>query len=148
MNHAHTYEGGCHCGSIRYQFTAPFNLENMPVRTCSCSFCIKSGGRYTAHPEGHLTVTIQAGAQTTRYRFGHQTADFHICKTCGGNPYVSCTIENRLYAVLNVNSLDQADHLARQLAPVKDFSGEQPEDRLQRRKQGWIANVTIKKVDT
>ncbi len=35
-----THEGGCHCGRVRFQVTAPARLN---VADCNCSICAKSG---------------------------------------------------------------------------------------------------------
>jgi len=51
-------------------------------------------------------------------------------------PIVTCTIEGRRYAVVNVNTLEDVDKS--QLAEeVTNFEGESEHDRLARRKRNW-----------
>ena len=39
MNKVRTYEGGCHCGRVRFRVTA--DLETVSI--CNCSICTKKG---------------------------------------------------------------------------------------------------------
>jgi hypothetical protein len=71
-----------------------------------------------------------------RYRFGTRTADFHVCSTCGVVPIVTCEIEGRRYAVVNVNTFEGIDR-ARFVNAVVDFDGESTEGRLARRQRNW-----------
>ncbi len=135
-------EGGCHCGNIRYRFHSPLELGSIPVRACGCSFCTRIRGRHTSHPNGRLEATIQHGEDVHNYRFGTGTADFVICRRCGGAPYVLSRIEGHLYAVLNVNTLD-GDPLGHVAPARSDFEGETTEARLARRKQKWIGEVHV-----
>ena len=133
-------DGSCHCGNIRFTFFWPGPAAAIPVRTCSCSFCLKHGGVYTSHPKGRLEVRISEPSRVTRYRFGTQTAEFHICQGCGVVPLVTSTIEGTVYAVVNVNSFEGVDPSELDRS-VTDFGGETPDSRLTRRQRNWIANV-------
>ncbi|CAM3300982.1 aldehyde-activating protein [Pseudomonas floridensis] len=79
MSHIHT--GGCHCGSLRYQFDAP--LED--IAHCHCSICRRtSGGTVMTW----LTVPLQsfqwlAGSPAT-YDSG-QTCVRYFCGNCGAH---------------------------------------------------------------
>jgi hypothetical protein len=57
-------------------------------------------------------------------------------------PFVTSTIDGRLYAVVNVNTFEGIDRdaIARQM---KDFDGEDTAGRLERRKRRWIPDVRI-----
>lgn len=138
----HVLEGGCHCGAIRYRYHSPIGIEAMPVRACGCSFCKRIRGRYTSHPEGRLEATLVAEDAVSRYQFGTISADLMVCKRCGGMPFVVSTIEDRMYAVLNINTLD-GDPLGGVEAADADFDGESKDDRLARRKNGWIGDVRL-----
>ena len=83
--------------------------EQMPARVCGCSFCTKHGGVWTSHPAARLVLRIADTAEATRYRFGTGTADFHVCRACGAVPAVTCALEGRVYAVVNVNCLEGID---------------------------------------
>jgi len=61
---------------------------------------------------------------------------------CGVVPFVTSTIDGNEYAVVNVNTFDNVDH-ADFDSSVTDFDGESIGDRLERRKQKWIAQVRM-----
>lgn len=134
--------GSCHCGNIRFELAWPREALPIPARACDCSFCVKHGGVWTAHPQATLRVTFADGAAVEAYRFGTATADFHVCRGCGVAPVVTSTIEGRRYAVISVNALDDLDPTWLQHARVS-FEGEDSADRLARRQRNWIADVTL-----
>ena len=135
------FDGSCHCGNIRFTFVWPEAVATLPTRACGCTFCRKHGGNYTSHPDAKLDVTIGDPDKVERYRFGTETADFHICRACGVVPVVTCTLEGTEYAVVNVNTLNDVARAMFETADT-DFDGETTDDRLARRKRKWIGNVT------
>lgn len=135
-------DGKCHCGTITFVLQWPGEGETIPVRACSCSFCVKHGGVYTSHRDAELAAVIHDKALVSRYRFGTETADFYICSRCGVVPFVTSTIEDNLYAVVNVNSFENIDP-SRFSRAVTDFDGETTENRLERRQRNWIPSVSI-----
>lgn len=77
-----------------------------------------------------------------RYQFDTKTATFHICSVCGIVPVVTSEIEGNLYAIVNVNTLDNIDiELIKNT--TTDFNDENEEFRLARRKNNWIADVSF-----
>ena len=135
-------EGACHCANMRFTFELPEPDGAIHVRACGCTFCRKHGGVYSSHPAGRLAARIGDAALVKRYRFGTETADFHICRTCGVVPFATSTIDGRAYAVVNVNSFEGvgAGELA---SSPSDFDGETVDSRLARRRRNWIPDVTI-----
>ena len=83
-----------------------------------------------------------AMSMRSRCRFGTGTAEFHVCRACGAVPAVSCGLEGRTYAVVNLNCLQGIDLAALDRIPT-DFEGEAVADRLARRRARWIADVAI-----
>lgn len=138
--------GSCHCGNIQYEFIHPDFDPNsdakLPVRRCTCSFCIKHGGIYTSHPKGALNVQIEDESFVHRYQFGTKSAHFYICKRCGIFPFVTSEVEGNTYAVVNVNTFDNVNH-DNFIPADTDFEAEDVTDRLGRRTQTWISTVTI-----
>jgi hypothetical protein len=134
--------GKCHCGNIAFEFEIPGDPPEIPVRACGCSFCVKHGGVWTSARGARLAVAVRDPSLVSKYAFGTRTADFHVCARCGVVPLASCTIEDRLYAVVNVNLFEdvEASRLRRAAA---DFEGEDVDSRLARRKRNWIADVRI-----
>jgi len=125
-----------------------FDLEwggdplEIPARACGCSFCVKHGGVWTSNPKSRLTVIVEDPKFVSKYAFGTRTAAFHVCSRCGVVPFVTSEIANHVYAVVNVNALEDVDptRLSRAAA---NFEGEELEFRLARRARNWIADVRI-----
>jgi hypothetical protein len=135
-------DGKCHCGNIAFELEWEGEPPEIPARACSCSFCVKHGGVWTSNPKARLAVTIRDVSLVSKYVFGSRTATFHICSRCGTVPLVTSEISNRLYAVVNVNALDDVDPSWLHRGAVT-FEGEDVESCLERRKCNWIADVRI-----
>lgn len=103
---------------------------------------MKHGGVWTSHPRSRLVVTVADPSHVTRYQFGTRTAVFHVCARCGVPPLVTCEIEGRTYAVVNVNCLEGVDPASLDRASA-NFDAEDVDSRLARRKRGWIADVAL-----
>jgi hypothetical protein len=139
MHHPVSYRriyGSCHCGNIRVTFDWPDSEPTIPVRACGCALCTKHRAVWTSHPNGRFYLRIADDSQATRYRFGTNTADFHVCLTCGVMPIVTCMIEGTQYAVVNVNTFDNVDR-SLLVEMATDFEGETTENRLARRRRNW-----------
>jgi hypothetical protein len=134
--------GRCHCGNIALELDWRGDPREIPARACGCSFCLKHGGVWTSQPDSTLVVNVGDPAQVSKYAFGTETATFHVCSRCGIVPLVTSEIDNRLYAVVNVNALEGVDPAALRKAAAS-FEGEDVESRLARRKRNWIADVRI-----
>ena len=133
-------DGSCHCRNIRFRLDWQPEPEFIPARACDCSFCVKHGGVWTSCPAGKLQVTLRHPDRVAVYAFETKTADFHVCCICGVVPVVSCSIDERLYAVVSVNAFDDAARSLIRQAPIS-FSAEATGDRLARRQRNWIAQV-------
>jgi hypothetical protein len=128
--------GSCHCGNIRVTLDWPDSGTTIPVRACGCSLCTKHRAVWTSHPDGRFYLRIADDSQVTRYRFGTNTADFHICLVCGVMPIATSMIEVTQYAVVNVNTFDDVDR-SQLVEAATDFEGEAVENRLARRRRSW-----------
>ena len=133
-------KGSCHCGNMSFSLTWDPDPAEIPARACGCSFCQKHGGVWTSNPRGALEVRVKEPARVSRYSFGTKTADFHVCTRCGIVPVVTCELDGRLYAVVNVNAFENVDPALLKRGPT-DFEGEATDARLARRKRNWIADV-------
>ena len=73
-----TYEGGCHCGKVRFRVTADLDR----VSECNCSMCAKKG--YL-----HLIVTLEqfellsGEDDLATYEFNTRVAKHRFCRHCG-----------------------------------------------------------------
>ena len=134
--------GRCHCGNIAFALDWPGAPTEVVARACSCTFCVKHGGVWTSNPSAKLSIAFQQADAVSKYSFGTKTAIFHVCKCCGTVPVVTSEIDNRLYAVVNVNTFEDFD-FARLRRQGADFGGEDHRSRLLRRQGKWIADVRI-----
>ena len=73
-----TYEGGCHCGAVKYRVTASF--ENAIV--CNCSICSKTGSKLAFAPAARFELVSGEGALTD-YQFGKKRIHHLFCSRCG-----------------------------------------------------------------
>lgn len=80
-----SYQGSCHCGSIKFTFKAPEIVDGL---RCNCTVCIKKGammGNFVVAPED---IDIQAaGDALGTYEFASHVAKHHFCKRCGIYPF-------------------------------------------------------------
>jgi len=74
-----TYEGGCHCGAVRFEFDAPANPE---LFDCNCSICRMSGFLHLLVPKAKFRL-LQGSDYLTEYRFGTGRARHLFCRRCG-----------------------------------------------------------------
>ncbi len=73
------HTGGCHCGRVRFEVTAPAHLE---VSECNCSICSKTGFLHLIVPKSRFRLLSGEDALTT-YRFNTGVARHLFCSTCG-----------------------------------------------------------------
>ncbi len=134
-------KGKCHCGNISFEFKTGKSIADFSVRKCDCSYCTKQGNRYISDSDGELHIKYENKNLVNNYSFGTKTAEFLICMTCGVIPVAICNIEGQDFGIVNVNSLDDADHFGRH-SKLMSYDGESLDKRLARRKQNWISRVT------
>jgi hypothetical protein len=73
------HRGGCHCGRVRFEVTAPARIL---VTDCNCSICSKSGYLHLIVPADRFRLLSGADALTT-YSFNTHAAKHVFCSTCG-----------------------------------------------------------------
>lgn len=106
-----TYQGGCHCGRVRFRVTAALSR----VTECNCSICAKKGFLHLIVPPAAFELVSGADALTT-YRFGTGTARHTFCATCGIHPfYVPRSDPDKID--VNVRCLDGVDVAAIKPSP-------------------------------
>ena len=134
--------GKCHCGNIGLELEWEGAPPRIPARACGCSFCVKHGGVWTSNPKARLAVGIREPSLVAKYAFGTRTATFHLCVRCGVVAFVTSEIDGRVYAVVNVNTLENVEPAWLDRAAAS-FEAEDLASRLARRKRNWIAEVRI-----
>lgn len=136
-----TLKGHCHCGAIEVELKMDSDAALSP-RHCGCGFCQQHGALYVSTPSGVLSITLNS-SEVNRYEFGHKTAKFLVCSRCGVMVTAISEIDAHLYAVLNANVLSPPLAVDKCSVPTTDYEAEDISVRLDRRKERWIANVTV-----
>jgi hypothetical protein len=134
------HSGGCHCGNMTLHLRLSRAPEQMPLRSCSCSFCRSHGTRTVSDRDGCVEISVADWSVLERYRFGSRTADYLVCRRCGVYVGAVCETSDGLRAVVNVNCLDdRAAFMQTPTAP--DYDGEATDARLARRATNWMPAV-------
>jgi centromere protein V len=71
--------GGCHCGKVRFEVTAPASIS---VVDCNCSMCSKSGYLHLIVPKSRFRL-LQGEDVLTTYTFNTGVAKHLFCSICG-----------------------------------------------------------------
>lgn len=135
-------DGRCHCGNIAFSLRWEPDPAEIPARACDCSFCTRHGAVWTSHPDGRLQVRVADSAAVSRYAFGTRSAAFHVCMHCGVVPLVTSSIEDHVYAVVNVHTFENIDPARVRQLPAS-FGEEAIDVRLARRQNRWIRHVAF-----
>ena len=132
--------GNCHCGNVSFRLNWLPEPGVILARACTCSFCRKHGAVWASCPTGSLAITVKNHTGLSQYSFATKTAVFHVCATCGAVPVATSQIDNRLYAVVNVNAFESVEPslLSTVTASLND---ENELTRLTRRARNWIPDV-------
>ncbi len=77
------YEGGCHCGAVRFAVEAP---ESVEVERCNCSICAKSGFLHLIVPLSRFEL-LSGRDDLTTYTFNTGVAEHYFCSHCGIKPF-------------------------------------------------------------
>ena len=100
------HAGGCHCGSVRWQFASPLALASFVPRACDCDFCSRHRAAWISDPGGALRIRAREES-LQRYRQGSGQAEFLMCRECGVLVAVVATGEGgRLLGAANRNAFD------------------------------------------
>jgi hypothetical protein len=73
------HSGGCHCGRVRFEVTAPAAIS---VAECNCSICAKSAYLHLIVPKSRFRL-VQGEEFLTTYAFNTGVAQHLFCKVCG-----------------------------------------------------------------
>jgi hypothetical protein len=116
-----TFDGGCHCGRVRFRVTAELN----GIAYCNCSVCTKKGFLHLIVAPGQFELLSGEDALST-YQFNTGTAKHTFCRHCGIHPfYVPRSDPDKID--VNVRCLDDIDLTAITVLP---FDGRNWEDAM------------------
>jgi len=111
-----TYQGGCHCGAVRYQVT----MKLTGAITCNCSICSKTGTMLSFVPATQFE--LKSGEDSlTDYQFGKERIHHLFCKRCGVRSFARGKMpDGTAMAAINVRCLDDVEL---ESVPTKHFDG-------------------------
>ena len=119
------YEGGCHCGAVRYAIET--KLES--ATECNCSICTKKGVINHRVAAERLTI-LQGRDALGLYQFGTLTAKHWYCRNCGIHVFSNPRRAPDQYAV-NLRTLDDF-HRVIQGVEIRHFDGQHWEEAVLR----------------
>jgi len=73
------HSGGCHCGRVRFEVSAPAAIS---VAECNCSICARSAYLHLIVPKARFRL-LQGEESLTVYSFNTGVAKHFFCKVCG-----------------------------------------------------------------
>jgi hypothetical protein len=73
-----TYQGGCHCGAVRYEAETDLGA----VIECNCSHCYRKGFLLTFVPVERFRL-LSGDGELTEYRFNKKQIAHLFCRVCG-----------------------------------------------------------------
>jgi hypothetical protein len=113
---ARTYQGGCHCGEVRYEVTSDLGT----VISCNCSICMKSGSLLTFVPASAFALT-KDGDALIDYQFNKHVIHHMICPKCGIKSFAKGAMpDGSPMVAVNVRCLDDIDLKALE---ITEFDG-------------------------
>jgi hypothetical protein len=77
-----SYEGGCHCGRVRFRVTADLSESLL----CNCSICTMKGFIHLIVPPEWFEL-VSGKDELTTYEFNTKTAKHTFCRHCGIYPF-------------------------------------------------------------
>ena len=115
-----TYQGSCHCGSVRYE--VDLDLAEGTIK-CNCSFCLKERNWLAATKPGAFRL-LAGEADLTEYQFGGKRIHHLFCRHCGVKSFSwAAGADGKRGHVINVNTLDEVDESELLNAPVMFVNG-------------------------
>ena len=96
------YQGGCHCGAVRFSVEV---AEPAEIERCNCSICSMSGFLHLIVPQNDFAI-LQGEELLSTYTFNSGVARHYFCRNCGIKSfYVPRTNPDGID--VNVNCLDR-----------------------------------------
>jgi hypothetical protein len=106
------YEGGCHCGAVRFRFRSEEITRGI---RCNCSFCIRQGAvKSTAYVPPEDIELLEGRDALQLYMFGDRMVNHYHCRTCGIDPFHD-TVERPGYLRFNLGCVEGLEPLALQI---------------------------------
>lgn len=102
MSELQSYQGGCHCGDVRFSVEAAAAVE---LERCNCSICKMGGYLHLIVPASRFRL-VKGEEQLSCYEFNSGIAKHYFCRRCGIKPFY-IPRSNPDGVDVNVNCLDE-----------------------------------------
>lgn len=122
---SYEYQGGCHCGDVRYKITLSHPLEKSEILLCNCSMCEKFAYLHLIVAKEHFSL-ITDPKHLHNYQFNKKIAKHYFCKNCGVKSFYQPRSHPNAWSI-NVRCID--DFSQYQLN-IKDFDGKNWEQNI------------------
>ena len=110
------YQGGCHCGNVRYEIETQIDSG----LTCNCSICFKKGHVLTFAPEASFKL-LKGEDSLSDYQFNKKTIHHLFCKNCGVSSFGKGSMPDGTKMVsINMRCLDGFDMKS---IPITEYDG-------------------------
>ena len=96
------HAGGCHCGRVRFEVSAPAEIT---VADCNCSICRRSGYLHLIVPQSRFRL-LRGEDSLATYTFNTGVARHLFCKVCGVKSFYVPRSHPDCYSV-NARCLDE-----------------------------------------
>jgi len=128
-----TYEGGCHCGRVRFRIQV--DLAETPIGECNCSICTKKAILHL--PVANDRLELLSGADDlAAYTFNTGTAKHTFCRHCGIHAFYRPRSDPENYSV-NARCLDDYD--PETMPSQRLFDGREWENHFAQAGDEWAA---------
>jgi len=118
------HSGGCHCGRVRFEVTAP---EDIDVTDCNCSVCRMVGFLHLIVPGSDFRLVSGQDDMET-YTFNTGVAKHYFCRHCGIKSfYVPRSHPDGIS--VNANCLDEGTVVSQRVSP---FDGQNWEENVRK----------------
>jgi len=117
MSEPKRYQGGCHCGKVRYEATT----DLARVIECNCSHCSRKGFLLSFVTPDAFTLLAGDG-ELTEYQFNKHVIHHVFCKTCGIKSFAYGKGQTGEMVAINLRCLDDID-IFKTVAEATQFDG-------------------------
>ena len=131
--------GQCHCGNLAFDLTTDKSDAEIEPRACACEFCRMHAAKAWSDPDGRVVISVASSVRLQRYEFALKTAEFFVCRECGGYLAAVLTDLDGCWSTVNLQLSSLRDRPA---SPV-DYDTEQVNQRVTRRKDAWTPTEII-----
>ena len=121
INQSKTYQGGCHCGKIRFEII----INQLKAISCNCSICRKKGFLHMIIPPENFKL-LQGDELIRTYTFNTHTAKHKFCSVCGIHSFYIPRSHPDMIDV-NLNCLDQD---LTSILDIQEFDGQNWEENI------------------